>query len=62
MYVPFGLASYLIYRDGGGLDGPARVPLILYSVQLLLTWMWPLVFFEARSLKWVELKSTDIAC
>ena len=53
MYVPIGIASYLIYRDGGGFDGPARQPLILYAVQLILAWIWPFIFFQSRSLKWV---------
>lgn len=32
-----GFSSYLIYRDGGGMDGPARLPLLLHAFKLLFS-------------------------
>ncbi|CAB4062912.1 TSPO [Lepeophtheirus salmonis] len=41
-----GFASYLVYRSGGEkLKGPASIPLVLYTLQLLLNWSWSPVFF-----------------
>lgn len=55
LYTLMGHASYLIYRDGGGLNGPAWLPLSLYVLQLKLHWIFPFIFYGARSLKWVSL-------
>ena len=39
-----GFVSYLVYRNGGGMDGPARLSLILHLVKLILAWFWQYIF------------------
>lgn len=36
LYSSMGYASYLVYKEGGGLSGAARLPLALYGGQFML--------------------------
>jgi translocator protein len=59
VYTCSGYASYLVWRDGGGFNGAARGPLILYAIKLGLNWLWSPVFFGSRSVKWVSKSFKD---
>lgn len=56
LYSSMGYASYVIYKQGGGFKGPARIPLILYGSQLALNWAFIPVFTGAKNLKLVKIK------
>ena len=56
LYSSMGYASYVIYKQGGGFKGPARIPLILYGSQLALNWAFIPVFSGVKNLKLVKIK------
>ncbi|XP_064490403.1 translocator protein-like [Ornithodoros turicata] len=44
--VTMGNASYLVYRDGGGLEGVARLPMAAYVISVCYSCAWPVVFYR----------------
>lgn len=54
VYTLMGVASYLVYRDGGGFcTQKSRLPLSLYGIQMALSWAWIFIFYWFQSLNWV---------
>ncbi len=51
LYIMIAVAGWLVWRDGGGLQG-AAVPLAVYAVQLVLNGLWSGIFFGLKRLDW----------
>ena len=45
-----GYASFLVWKDGGGWIGSARMPLLIYFAQLFLDMAWYVIFLKAQKL------------
>ncbi|XP_075532179.1 translocator protein 2-like [Dermacentor variabilis] len=43
-----GYAAYLVFKDGGGLRGPARPALAVFAAGLCYNWAWPAVFYSKQ--------------
>ncbi|XP_069489627.1 translocator protein-like [Ambystoma mexicanum] len=59
LYTTMGYASYLVWKDLGGFNSQAMVPLGLYGAQMVLNWGWMPIFFGAHRLK---LALAEILC
>jgi translocator protein len=54
LYPTTGYASYLVWKTGGGFEGAARGPLMLYGATLGLNWAFSPLYFGRRDVKAVS--------
>lgn len=45
LYISMGYASFRVWDSEKGFEGAAKIPLIIFAIQLLLNWTWTQVFF-----------------
>ncbi|XP_064490393.1 translocator protein-like [Ornithodoros turicata] len=60
--VGMGYSAYLVHRDGGGLDGQARVPIAFYLVSLSCNWAWPAFFYDRTKFAIALLDTVALCC
>lgn len=46
LYILMGISSYLVYKEK---TPESRIGLYIYAAQLIVNFIWPLVFFNARA-------------
>lgn len=47
LYTSSGFASWRVWKNGGK---DAKIPLLVYTIKLLLNWLWPIIAFGLGSL------------
>lgn len=47
LFTTAGFASWRVWKVGGK---DAKIPLLVYTVKLLLNWLWPVIYFGLGSL------------
>lgn len=52
LYIAMGFASFIVWKKGDGFQGRAKVPLIIFIIQLILNWFWTPIFFGLHALLW----------